>query len=273
MQGVSRQNRKSLFRKAAEDVVRSLVRWRIWMLLAWNDIATRYRRSIIGPFWITLQTLVMTVALGGVYGRLFNMNVTDLLPYLSAGLIIWGFLSNLILEGAVAFSHSEPYLKQAGTPKGVFLLRVVVRQIIILMHNAVILVGVVIWAGSPVGASSLMAVFGLLLVACAGLGVVMGIAVIGARFRDVAQMTQSLLQVAFFLTPVMWKPDMLSGLIRDLLVVWNPLAVMIEVVRSPLLGIPVAPHAWMMAGGVSVLSLTVGFSIFAAYRHRITYWL
>ena len=55
-------------------------------MLGWQDIKQRYRRSVLGPIWITIATGTMAVALGGLYSKLFKLELSEHLPY--ADLII-----------------------------------------------------------------------------------------------------------------------------------------------------------------------------------------
>lgn len=255
------------------DVRLSLARWRVWCMLAWHDVAMRYRRSAIGPFWITIQTGTWALAIGLVYGGLFGQDMKTFLPHVASGLVLWSLLGGLINDGIVAFSHSAPYLQQAQTPKAMFVARVLVRQAIMFLHNSVIIAACVIWAGIPVSAATFMALAGLALVFVAAAGIGFGLATIGARFRDLIQISQSILQVMFFLTPVMWKPEMLPGRARVFLVEWNPFAVLIDVVRRPLLAEQVTTSTWLFAAMISTGTLIFGLLVFARYRRRIAYWL
>lgn len=260
-------------RAAFADIVLSLVRWRVWCMLAWHDVVMRYRRSAIGPFWITIQTGLWALTIGLVYGGLFGQDIKSFLPHVATGVVMWSLLGGLINDSIVAFSHSAPYLQQAQTPKAIFVARVLVRQAVIFLHNVLIILACVIWAEIPITLASAMFAPGLFLVFLAGSGFGIGLATLGARFRDLAQLAQSLLQVMFFLTPVMWKEEMLPVRAQTFLVEWNPFAILIDIVRTPLLAGKVQPSAWLFAMLVAGCSLVFGLTIFTRYRRRIAYWL
>lgn len=258
---------------ALQDILRSFGVWRMAGVLAWNDIVMRYRRSLIGPFWITIQSSVWAFAIALVYGALFGQDMKSFLPHVAVGIILWTLLGNLIQDGTVAFSHSAPYMLQAQMPKAIFVARVVVRQAIIFLHNVPVIVFILLWAGVPIGMHMLPALLGLALFLLAGTGVGLLVATIGARFRDLTQATQNILQVMFFLTPVMWKEEMLPAWLRFYIVDLNPLAVMLDIVRGPLLAETVPDIHWITAVTASVASLVAGFAVFARFRRRIPYWL
>ena len=75
------------------DLLQALTRREIWLYLGWQDIRQRYRRSVLGPFWLTISTGVQIGALGFLWAELFHQDLHDFLPFFSIGLVIWSFLS------------------------------------------------------------------------------------------------------------------------------------------------------------------------------------
>ena len=67
-------------------------------MLGWNDIRQRYRRSVLGPFWITISMAVFITLLGEIYSHIFKIELKTYLPYLSLGYIIWGFVATTTSE-------------------------------------------------------------------------------------------------------------------------------------------------------------------------------
>lgn len=262
------------FRHAWRDVTDSIGLWRLWGLMGWNDILQRYRRSLLGPFWLTLSMAVMVGTLGFLYARLFNMEVHDLLPFLCLGLLIWGFISSLLTEGCMTFIGSEAYIKQIRLPFTLHACRMVWRNLIMFLHNVVVYVGVALWFGIWPGATGLLAIPGLLLIACNGLIIGMLFGMVSARFRDIAQIVSSLTQVIFFLTPIIWKPELLAGrgstqVIADA----NPFYHFIQLVRDPLLGHVPSLFSYQVAVGTTIAIGLFSFWFFARYRKRIPYWI
>ena len=81
---------------AVKDVSSGLAAWRIWTMLASNDIKQRYRRSTLGQFWLTLSMAIMIFSMGAVYSILFNIEIKTFIPYLAVSLVMWGFISSAI---------------------------------------------------------------------------------------------------------------------------------------------------------------------------------
>src|SRR5438046_7162690 len=77
---------------AAKDLVDGLGRWELWSTLGWHDIRQRYRRSMVGPFWLTLSMGMMIGGLAYLYGGVFGQDAGSYFPYLALGMIIFTFI-------------------------------------------------------------------------------------------------------------------------------------------------------------------------------------
>src|SRR5947207_5629997 len=84
---------------AWRDLASGFAKVWMWWALALQDIRLRYRGSVLGPFWLTISTLVMVVAMGVIYSELFHMEMSTYLPFLTLGLIVWQLLAGTISEG------------------------------------------------------------------------------------------------------------------------------------------------------------------------------
>lgn len=257
--------------EAIADLRTSIASYRLWSLLGWLEIRQRYSRSLIGPFWLTLSMAVMIGALGVVYGALFSMELSAYLPMLTVGLVMWTLLAGLLNEGCTAFVLAASYVKQSAVPKLVFVLQVAWRHVLVFLHNFMIVVvvlaifGVRDWIGLPL----FLPAFGLFLLNTMWMMTVL--AVLSARFRDLPQIVGSLLQVAFYVTPILFHRDMLKG--HEWIANFNPFAHLIELVRAPLLGMPIDPLNWQVAAAMAVLGWPLALWFVGRYQKRIPYWV
>lgn len=260
------------WRLAVADAAAAGRLWRLALTLGWFDIRLRYRGSMLGPFWLTLSTAVMVVALGLLYSRLFKMELHDYLPFLALSLVLWNVLSTVIGEASVCFTTVESMIRSMRMPFTVHAMRLVVRNLIVLAHNVVVIVAVFIWFSIWPGWRGLEAIPGLLLWTVDGLALSLLLGPIGARFRDIPPIIASVIQIAFFISPIIWKPDLLHGTALELL--WlNPFYTMLEVVRGPLLGDVVAYRIWASAIGYSGLLIVLSLVLFARVRGRLAFWI
>lgn len=256
---------------AIRDFRDGLASIHVWPMLGWLEIKQRYRRSVLGPFWLTLSTGAMIAGMGPLYGRLFGVDIAAYFLYLAVSFIIWLLIANIVNDACMVFISSEGYIKQTKTPLTVYVLKMVWKNLIMFAHNLVIMVPVVVFWPPTVGWQLLLIPLGVLLIAINSiwLGIVLG--VLCARYRDIPQLVTSLVQVAFFLTPVMWKAEMLGQ--SRWAAEWNPLYHFLEVVRAPLVAATTNWSSWVSVLGITVVGYAVALLLFARYRPRIAYWV
>jgi len=259
---------------AATDLRETLRLWPLVWTLSLMDIRLRYRGSLLGPFWLTMSTAVMVGAIGFLYSRLFHSNISAYLPFLSISLVLWNFISTIASEGCICFTQSESMIRAMRMPLSLHAARVVLRNILVLAHNIVVIVVVfAIFRTVPSLASfSLVPACALWLVDAMAISLLLGI--FGARYRDIPPIVASLVQIAFYLTPVMWNPTMLShhGM-SAILVTWNPFFALLDIMRGPLLGHGLDTLPWLVALAYSALLLLLTALVFMRARPRIAYWV
>lgn len=255
-----------------KDLGESLRNWRFWVFLGWNDVAKQYRRSFIGPLWIVFNSAFFIVAFGLIGAQLFKLPIAEYLPYFCAGNIFFGFISALISEGCMTYIYADAFLKQMPYPKLTFVFRLVWRNVIMLLHNLAVLVGVLLWSGDLLRVQWFHFFAGVLLTLVCACAVVAILGALAARFRDIPMAVASVMQISFFVTPVMWRPDQLTERAR-ILVYLNPLAAFLEILRAPLLGTAAESQAWTHAVIATVLALAIFIALYLRARRRIIYWL
>ncbi len=258
--------------KAWTDIVRGLYMYPLWWGLAWLEIKQRYSRSMIGPFWITLSMAIMIGAMGPLYGALFGRNVPSYIQHLAVSLIMWNFISTCVNEAGSVFIVAENYIKQVALPLPVYVFKLISKNFLILSHNAVI--GIVVLMIVPPQNFQNIFLFpiGLMLVMGNLCWFVLLVGMLSARFRDFPQLVTNIMQVLFFLSPILWTADMLPD-DRRYLAEFNPIYHLIEVVRSPLLGYATPTLSWALCIGFLFTGGVGSFLIYARYRARIPYWL
>lgn len=246
--------------------------WRLAVVLGWLDIRLRYRGSVLGPFWLTLSTGVMVGALGVLYSTLFKMELHDYLPYLALSLVLWGFLSGLITDACACFQASEGLIRSVRLPFTLYALRVIVRNVLVLAHNVLVIAVVYAWFSIWPGWHALLALPGLLVWVVDGVACCLLLGAVCARFRDIPPIVGSVLQIAFFISPIIWKPELLTGAGAQWLL-FNPFYTLLEVVRAPLLGGVASAAVWASALGYSVLLLLAAWLLFVRVRNRLSFWV
>ncbi len=255
------------------DVAAAFKRHALIALLAWQDIQQRYRRSALGPFWLTISMSVMIGAIGLVFSQVFKVPTQDFLPFLAIGIILWTFISNVILEGCSGFIVAENIIKQLPIPLFVHILRMVWRNVLILGHNIVIFPLVLIAVGKPLGLIALLSIPGFILATINLTWVALILATICARYRDMPQMVGSLIQGTFSLTPIIWMPKTISAHVSGYLLDLNPVYHLLEIMRAPLLGAMPTATNWLVSLAMAVIGTVFSLAFYGNYRRRIAYWL
>jgi len=255
------------------DVTAAVKRHTLIALLGWQDIQQRYRRSALGPFWLTLSMSVMIGTIGLVFSQIFKTPTQDFLPFIAIGIILWTFISNVINEGCHSFIVAENIIKQLPIPLFVHILRMVWRNILTLAHNIVILPIVLIVVGKPVGLVALLSIPGFILATINLTWVALILATICARYRDMPQMIASVIQILFYLTPIIWMPQTMSAHVSSYLLDLNPVYHLIEIMRAPLLGSMPTATNWLVSIAMAVIGSVLALTFYGNYRRRIAYWL
>jgi lipopolysaccharide transport system permease protein len=221
--------------KTMRSVTEAAKLWRIWLKLGLQDLRIRYRRSVIGVGWIFLNMAVLLIAVGLIYSNLLGQDMRTFLPFLTIGLILWGYFTSSVVEGGNAFVNSEGYIKQIGLPIYVYIFRYFVSITVTMLINIPTFFLVAIFYSMNLRLGALWALPGLLLVSIVALLLVVIFSHLNARFRDSGHLAGIGLQIMFFVTPVIWPPESIrSGEIKWI-VEFNPFFHLLEIVRYPLL--------------------------------------
>jgi lipopolysaccharide transport system permease protein len=259
------------FERAVQDFASGMSRWRLAVALAWLDIRNRYRGSVLGPFWLTLSTALMLFGLGLLYSTLFHLSVKSYLPYLSVSIIIWNMISQVATESCTSLTAAAGFIRQLPLPYSTHALRCVFRNAVVAAHNFPLLFVVLAFCHVSPGLGGLLAVPGLAVLAAGAFAAALFLGMLCARFRDLAQIVVSLMQLAFFMSPILWKPETLGADARWLPL--NPFYTIMEVIRGPLLGTGMPVLIWVSAPAYTLAALTFSFLFFVRFRSRIAFWV
>lgn len=257
--------------QAFADLWRGALHYDLWSHLAAHDIRQRFRRSVLGPIWLTLSMGIMIGALGFVFSRLFNQDIGQTLPYISTGIIFWGLLTGCINEGTLVFISAESFIRNVPVPLSLHFYRMMARNLIIWCFNMGIYVLVVLYFGIPIGANILLFVPGFILFLLNTAWMSLAAGVLSTRYRDIPQVIANVIQVIFFVTPIFWTPETLPS--RPAFVVLNPFYHLVEIVRLPLLGEAPTPESWAVSIGMAIAGIGFAAYLFRRAHARIAYWV
>lgn len=241
-------------------------------MLGTQDIKLRYRCSSIGPFWLTINMAVTICCMSFLYGHLFRINTVEYLPYLTASIIGWTFISTLLIEGSNVFIEAENYIKNQDLFTSLFMMRLFLRNLIILAHNLIVFIPVLLLCHIGVGLNTLLLIPALFIIGVNAIIWGTLLSMMATRYRDFNQIINSLIQIAFFLTPIIWTPDLLPEQYQWI-TVFNPFNQFLNLIREPLLNNTF--NAQTLA--VVAVSSALGFGLYSyflnQYKNRIVFWL
>jgi ABC-type polysaccharide/polyol phosphate export permease len=256
---------------AAAEIFDGFRAWRVWTILGWDDIRQRYRRSVLGPFWITLSMGIFILLLGIIYGRLFHMDLSTYLPYLSVGYIVWGFMSAVTTDSCGAFHEGARIIKQIKLPLTVYVFRVIWRNFIVFLHTIVIFIPVAIYFKVMPDWNTFLAIPGLFLVVVNAVWVAAALAIVSTRYRDIQPIIGTMVQLLMFATPIMWLAGSLGN--ATIVAEINPIYHLIEIVRAPMLGAAPELRSWLVACGFAAAGSLLAAGLLINKSRRIVFWL
>jgi len=254
------------------DLIEGYQRRNLWFALALKDTRLRYKRTLLGPFWQTLSLAIFISTLGILYSKFWNMEIKEFLPFLSVGMTTWMYITTVTNEGCNVFVSSEAFIKQRRIPYSIFVYQLLMRNIIVYLHNLPIVLIVLTIFQFHISWTTFLIIPGFVILTLNLFWISMLLGIICVRFRDVSTLVGSLTQIAFFITPIFWVPQ-LAGNQRSVIVDSNPIYHLIELLRGPMLGYAPANLSWIVTIGSAVVGLSLTFVFFSRFRSRIPYWL
>ncbi len=247
--------------------------WRVWLLLGWQDLRLRYRRSVIGPLWITLSMATMVYTMGFLYAKLFKVDLSVYYPYIAGGMITWNFIAMNIAESTeVLFQHAN-FIKQIKLPYTIYILRLLTRNTLIFLHNTLVIVPIIVIFHVNISLASLLVfILNIALLNLCGFSYLFIVSLLGTRFQDVKPIITSIVQIFFLLTPVMWMPHMIPER-YSFFTLFNPFYQMVTLVRQPMIGqIPdLFTYVYMLC--FTLAGFLLMFLLLWRCRHRIAFWV
>ena len=239
--------------------------------MALSDVRARYKRSVLGPLWLTLGTAAGSVGLGLLWSELLKIEAKAFVPSLTAGLILWQFISGVITESSTLYGRQAAIIRNMSLPLMIHPLQLLFKHLINVAHNAPVYLLVALVLCIPLTVSTLWFLPCLLLVSLNLFWICMLVSVLGARFRDLEYIIAAVMPLLMFISPVFYRPNYLpfsEGLI------WaNPLSHLIEIIRYPLLGS--SPPMFVVQTNLVMLLVGGGFALwlFNKKRDRIAFWV
>jgi ABC-type polysaccharide/polyol phosphate export permease len=260
-----------MIRYVLADWAQAMVGWRFWLRFGLLDVNLKYRRTYLGPFWITLSFALSAAGLGFVYSTLFNIDDSKYIAYLVTGLAVWMFVSSAIVDGTSSLMRFAGLIRDSNIPILSHAIRTVMGSAISLIHNMVIIAGVMVYAKIVPSFGTLLIVPGIILLLINAVWMSLFFGLVCARYRDLSPLVSTVTNLCFLITPVFWYRTMLGS--RAAFADVNPFYHMIELVRAPVLGNVPDQLSYMMVGGIAVVGWSLTLYVAARFQVRLAFWI
>jgi len=244
----------------------------LWRTLGWLDIVQSYRRSLLGPLWITFNMVIFSVCMTVVYGTIFGVSSAEYGAYVISGMICWTWVSALVVDVGNTFIVHANYIKGMVIDKSQLIWAMAYKQIVVLAHNMVVYVFAVLFGVIDFNFYSLLFIPFVALFFLMTIPLIAILAILFARYRDIPRLASSITIILMLLTPIFWMPTMISGW-RSIIFHLNPLYYFIEFLRRPLMGLP--PDMTTVAVFLSITALLwlVGSYFYRRYHRFVAFWV
>tara|TARA_B100001287_G_C22537117_1_gene460283 strand:+ start:83 stop:856 length:774 start_codon:yes stop_codon:yes gene_type:complete len=251
------------------EIKRVFINYNIWVSVGFLDIKKRYRRSVLGPFWVTLSTLIISFSLSFIYSKIFKLDFFEYFNYLIVGFSIWSFVSTIITESANVFNENEGYIKNLNISLQNYIFKVVFRNLILFTHNLIIIIPLFFYTSTNYFEGFFFMVFAIILYFLFFINVSYFLGIICVRFKDVVFIIINLIQLIFFVTPILWKKEQFGD--KQFIIDYNPFYHLVEIFRGPYYDQINVISYYVVAILILVLFL-VNSILHNKFNHKIVYW-
>jgi ABC-2 type transport system permease protein len=255
------------------DITEGVRNWPLWWLLAVRQTASQYRRTYLGPWWMSMQTFIFVLGLWFLFGTLLDQPMREFLPYVAIGLVVFQFLSTSLVMGTNAYVQGASVVQTAPVPLSSIPLKLAAGRAIEFGHDLVVIGLLVIVLAVPLGWEMLLLPVALACMVLNAIAFGLWLGPLNARYRDIGPIVESLVRILFFFTPIFWVPSDLAADQRLVLTAWNPFAYWMESVRQCFLP---DQHFWFIATvslGLTIVNCVMGVAVFSRMRPRIAYYV
>jgi ABC-type polysaccharide/polyol phosphate export permease len=255
------------------DIRAGFKRRPVWWGLTWQSIKSQYRRTYLGPWWITVQQVIFVAGLSLLFGLLLKQDLQTFVPYVTIGFIAFTWMTGMLQGGANCIVQNGAAIKTTPGPLSIYALRNFAGNTIQFAHDSIVIVAVLIIFQVHVTWTIVLVPVALAVIALNGIAVGLWLGSACARYRDVGQLVNSIIRILFFFTPIFWVTTDLSNAQIAAIAGWNPLAYFLQFLRAPLLGEPLTAAIVIGTIGFTVANCLIALVHFGRTRDRLAYWL
>lgn len=254
------------------SLLRPIRKPRIWLYLAYLSILNEYRRTLLGPLWILLSLVIFSLAIGSVYSGLFSIGYFEYIEYMATGMIGWNWIGAIIISSGMIYVTNSGLLLNQPTDKAYLIWAHAMSQFITLLHQLPFIFLFYLFGALPVNVNVLYIIPSLAIMFFINIGAAAILSVVVTRYRDLHKILTSLVIIIMIMTPIFWKPDMVTGG-RALTYLLNPFYYMVEIIRNPLLGKDPVMFNYAVSCAIAVIVMVLGCYVHKKYSKYVVFRL
>lgn len=261
------------------DLAEGLRRFPLWRALAWADVRRSSQRTRLGVLLQSVGFFIVCAGLGFLYARILGRAPEVYVPWIAAGFLAWGYLSAPLSSGLVVIIANRGMLTQVPTPVSLYVLRGACRQAYILGLNLLGYYAVLLAFGIQPASQPLLMLAGFLLATISVVAWTMAASIAAVFQRWMLEIVPSVIRLAFFVTPIIWMPEMLhadgpddgayDSRLGRAAVLLNPFYHYVEVLRGPTIGAPTAVLSWTVVLVLTLVSIVLALVMLDRLKQRL----
>jgi ABC-2 type transport system permease protein len=242
--------------------------------MTYFQFAVQYRKTMIGPAWVLLGPTLFILTLGLLFSEVSNVPAEVFVPHLAVGFVVWTLVSGFVVGSPTVFPRSRAQILQGGMSLVDIVVVDVMRTVLHFLHQVIILVAIYFIYDLTWTMYSWVSLIGLGFLVANGVWLTMFFGIVGARYRDLAEIVNAVMRIAFLATPIIWLPsERGSGGVMGRFLDFNPFYHFLEIVRAPLLGNEIGSLSWMVVLSVTTIGFLLTILFHDRLKDRIPLWV
>lgn len=237
----------------------------IWQL-AWSEFKLRYKNSILGYFWSLLEPMLMLLVLYVIFSNLMRVQVEYYQLFLLLGIILWSFLSRATTIGMFSIVGKPGMVKKIYFPRDIFVISSCITALLMTIFESLIFILFMVLFRVPVSVNLVYVPLILLCLFIISLGLSLALSALNVFYRDVQFIWQVLLQIGFYITPILYTIDIFPENLQRF-VLLNPIARILNSARDTIIySSPAKTEDLLFITLSSIFFLLVGYFIFSRFE-------
>jgi ABC-type polysaccharide/polyol phosphate export permease len=264
-------NFKSIKEQSSSDFSAGIRLYKIAFYYAYTEIAAKYKRSILGPFWLVISTGIGVFGLGYMWCSILNLDKDTFIPTIAIGMIVWQLIAAALTEASTNFIKNSTTILNIQLPTLFFSLQITFKLFINLVHSFLILFFILFLFPENLNKYSWLSIIGFIFLFINTILYSQIIGYLGARYRDVEPLIIAVMPILFFMTPVVFRSKNFENIAYFMKL--NPISYFIDSIREPLLGHSIGLEIYGPLICISIFGYLFAFLLTGICSKKIPFWL